>query len=161
MNPEYSVSSISEYITIVAERIPEEDVNVDPAHFIQAFHFQGEPNKPHGFPFKFSIQRVSQNRKPPYLLIYFTDESKDEKFSETRKRLEKRTGIKGKNFDKIKFAVVKRSSYSKPTYLEDGTATPILLFSYNRLTCHQMIYYGTLLLTMTTFLALTMLIGRD
>ncbi|KFY93634.1 hypothetical protein V500_03596 [Pseudogymnoascus sp. VKM F-4518 (FW-2643)] len=100
MSPEYSVASISEYITLVAERIPEEDLNVDPGHFIQAFHFQGEPNKPHGFPFKFSIQR-------------------DEKFSETRKRLEKRTGIKGKNFDKIKFAVVKRSSYAKPTYLED------------------------------------------
>ncbi|KFX95987.1 hypothetical protein V490_03572 [Pseudogymnoascus sp. VKM F-3557] len=100
MNPEYSVASISEYITLVAERIPEEDVDVDPAHFIQAFHFQGEPNKPHGIPFKFSIRR-------------------DEKFSETRKRLEKRTGIKGKNFEKIKFAVVKRSSYSKPTYLED------------------------------------------
>ena len=39
---------------------------------------------------------------------------------ETRKRLEKRTGIKGKNFEKIKFAVVKRSSYSKPKYLTDG-----------------------------------------
>jgi ubiquitin carboxyl-terminal hydrolase 7 len=28
--------------------------------------------------------------------------------------------MKGKNFEKIKFAVVKRSSYSKPTYLTDG-----------------------------------------
>ncbi|KFY35435.1 hypothetical protein V494_05891 [Pseudogymnoascus sp. VKM F-4513 (FW-928)] len=100
MNSEYTVASISEYITLVAERIPEEDVDVDPRNFIQAFHFQGEPNKPHGIPFKFSIRR-------------------DEKFSDTRKRLEKRTGIKGKNFDKIKFAVVKRSSYAKPTYLED------------------------------------------
>lgn len=45
----------------------------------------------------------------------------DEKFSDTKKRLEKRTGMKGKNFEKIKFAVVKRSSYSKPTYLTDGT----------------------------------------
>jgi ubiquitin carboxyl-terminal hydrolase 7 len=44
----------------------------------------------------------------------------DEKFSDTKKRLEKRTGMKGKNFEKIKFAVVKRSSYSKPTYLTDG-----------------------------------------
>ena len=31
--------------------------------------------------------------------------------------------MKGKNFEKIKFAVVKRSSYSKPTYLNDGICT--------------------------------------
>ena len=31
--------------------------------------------------------------------------------------------MKGKNFEKIKFAVVKRSSYSKPTYLNDGIYT--------------------------------------
>jgi ubiquitin carboxyl-terminal hydrolase 7 len=136
MNPEYSVASISEYITLVAERIPEEDVDVDPGHFIQAFHFQGEPNKPHGIPFKFSIRRVSRYRTTPYLLAYFTNYSKDEKFSETRKRLEKRTGIKGKNFEKIKFAVVKRSSYSKPTYLEDGTHSPGLL-SCNILTAFR------------------------
>lgn len=52
-----------------------------------------------------------------YMLINF----KDERFVETKKRLEKRTGIKGKNFEKIKFAVVRRSSYSKPKYLTDGT----------------------------------------
>lgn len=69
MSPEYSVASISDYIALVAERIPEEDLDVDPGHFIQAFHFQGEPNKPHGFPFKFSIHRVSQNRSTFYLLV--------------------------------------------------------------------------------------------
>jgi ubiquitin carboxyl-terminal hydrolase 7 len=51
--------------------------------------------------------------------------AQDEKFSDTKKRLEKRTGIKGKNFEKIKFAVVKRSSYSKPTYLTDGISVPL------------------------------------
>jgi hypothetical protein len=43
-----------------------------------------------------------------------------EKFSDTKQRLEKRTGIKGKAFEKIKFAVVKRATYSKPIYLNDG-----------------------------------------
>lgn len=43
-----------------------------------------------------------------------------EKFSDTKKRLEKRTGLKGKSFEKIKFAVVKRSAYSKVHYLSDG-----------------------------------------
>jgi ubiquitin carboxyl-terminal hydrolase 7 len=44
-----------------------------------------------------------------------------EKFADTKKRLEKRTGLKGKSFEKIKFAVVRRANYSKPQYLEDGT----------------------------------------
>ena len=43
-----------------------------------------------------------------------------EKFSETKKRLEKRTGIKGKSFEKIKFAVVRRAQFSRPQYLNDG-----------------------------------------
>jgi len=94
------VASITDYVSLIAERIPSEELDVDPRQTIQAFHFQGEPSKSHGIPFKFHI-------------------IPDEKFSETKKRLEKRTGIKGKNFEKIKFAVVKRSSYSKPTYLND------------------------------------------
>lgn len=44
----------------------------------------------------------------------------NEKFSDTKKRLEKRTGMKGKSFEKIKFAVVKRSMYTRPVYLQDG-----------------------------------------
>jgi ubiquitin carboxyl-terminal hydrolase 7 len=68
MNRDYSVASISDYITLVAERIPEEEVNVDPTHFIHAFHFQGEPNKPHGYPFKFYIKPVSHNIKFNYQL---------------------------------------------------------------------------------------------
>lgn len=41
-------------------------------------------------------------------------------FKETKERLSKRTGIKGKPFEKIKFAVVPRASFSTPKYLEDG-----------------------------------------
>lgn len=44
-----------------------------------------------------------------------------EVFSKTKERLSKRTGIKGKQFEKIKFAVVPRTLYSNPRYLEDGT----------------------------------------
>ncbi|EHK97964.1 putative Ubiquitin carboxyl-terminal hydrolase 21 [Glarea lozoyensis 74030] len=96
-----SVISITDYVTLVAERIPKEDLDAQQNEIIQAFHFQGEPNKAHGIPFRF---RIMEN----------------EKFADTKKRLEKRMGVKGKNFEKIKFAVVKRSSYSKPTYLNDG-----------------------------------------
>ena len=43
-----------------------------------------------------------------------------ETFADTKKRLEKRTGLKGKSFEKIKFALVRRAHYSKPNYLNDG-----------------------------------------
>lgn len=101
LNRDFAVSGISDFCGIVAERVPDEELNAEPNSFINAFHFQNDPNKAHGIPFKFHI-------KP------------DEKFSETKKRLEARTGLKGKNFEKIKFAVVVRSSYAKPQYLTDG-----------------------------------------
>ena len=57
---------------------------------------------------------------PVYGLRRLSNTAQGEKFSDTKKRLEKLTGIKGKNFEKIKFAVVKRNAFSKPTYLNDG-----------------------------------------
>ena len=44
----------------------------------------------------------------------------DEVFKDTKARLSKRTGIKGKMFEKIKFAVVPRGMYQNAKYLEDG-----------------------------------------
>jgi len=41
-------------------------------------------------------------------------------FKDTLVRLSKRTGIKGKNLEKIKFAVVPRSTLAKPEYLKEG-----------------------------------------
>ncbi|PSS00784.1 hypothetical protein BD289DRAFT_458371 [Coniella lustricola] len=99
MAREYPVISINEYTGLVAERIWEEEVDATDKDFINCFHFQTEPARAHGMPFKF-------------LLI------KDEKFVDTKKRLEKRTGLKGKSFEKIKFALVKRP-YSKVHYLQD------------------------------------------
>lgn len=85
----------------MCERIPEEEIAPEVGTFIHAYHFHSEPSKAHSIPFKFLI-------KP------------DEVFSDTRKRLEKRTGMKGKNFEKVKFATVKRSMYATPSYLSDG-----------------------------------------
>ncbi len=103
----YPVISINEYTTVVAERIPAEEVGLnDPAQFISVFQFHGEPSRAHGIPFRFLIKE-------------------GEMFSETKKRLEKRTGLKGKSFEKIKFAVVRRAQFSRPQYLTDGKqATP-------------------------------------
>lgn len=123
VDDQWPVASVTEFVTLYAEKLPEEEQN--PGHqdrAIYAFHFDKEPNKPHGVPFKFVI-------KP------------DEAFKDTKERLSKRTGIKGKQFDKIKFAVVTRAIYSKPRYLQDGkymlfdslARTPLRLFLTNYL----------------------------
>jgi len=57
-----------------------------------------------------------------------------EVFSDTKKRLEKRTGLKGKSFEKIKFAVVRRAHYSKPQYLKDGRRPDAAAVATRRLT---------------------------
>lgn len=98
---EHPVMNLNEYTQIYAERVTEEEAAAAEENFIQVFHFQNEVNRVHGVPFKF-------------VLI------EGEKFVDTKKRLEKRTGLKGKSFEKIKFAVVRRSNYSKPQYLNDG-----------------------------------------
>ncbi|TDZ12865.1 Ubiquitin carboxyl-terminal hydrolase 21 [Colletotrichum sidae] len=98
---DYPVISMNDYTTVFAERVPEDELNEDEnAHFIQVFHFQNEPSRVHGVPFR--------------LLAI-----EGEKFADTKKRLEKRTGLKGKSFEKIKFAVIKRSHFSKAQYLND------------------------------------------
>ncbi|KAK4148186.1 uncharacterized protein C8A04DRAFT_33677 [Dichotomopilus funicola] len=98
----YPVISINDYTTVIAERIaPEEaEVNKDSNHFISVFQFHGEPSRAHGIPFRFLLKE-------------------GELFSETKKRLEKRTGLKGKSFEKLKFAVVRRAQFSRPQYLTD------------------------------------------
>ena len=55
---ENHVVSITDYVQLIAERIPDEDLVAEPSEFIQAFHFQGEPSKSHGIPFKFHIKPV-------------------------------------------------------------------------------------------------------
>jgi hypothetical protein len=59
---------------------------------------------------------------------------KGEKFADSKKRLEKRTGLKGKSFEKIKFAVIRRAAYSKPQYLNDGEWN---IWLVTRMSCAQ------------------------
>ncbi|KAI4226189.1 MAG: hypothetical protein L6R36_003370 [Xanthoria steineri] len=95
------LASISDYSTLFAELMPEdEDRADDNDRAIDAFHFDKEISKPHGVPFKFVV-------KPGEL------------FTDTKERLSKRTGIKGKQFEKLRFAVIQRAPYSRPTYLND------------------------------------------
>ncbi|CAL00824.1 uncharacterized protein An09g05480 [Aspergillus niger] len=95
------IAGINEFVSLYAERVPEEEANMqDGERTINAFNFDREVNRPHGVPFKFVM-------KP------------GEIFKQTKERLSKRTGIKGKQFEKIKFAVVSRNMYSNPRYVED------------------------------------------
>lgn len=102
LSDDFNVNSVNEFVVLYAERTPEEELNAaEDDRAVYCFHFDKEPTKPHGVPFKFII-------KP------------SEPFKETRERLGKRTGMKGKNLEKIKFAIVSRALYSKPKYIEDG-----------------------------------------
>lgn len=102
LREEQNVAAINEYATLYAEKIPSEESKLNAEdRIISVFSFDREPNRTHGIPFKFVV-------KPGEL------------FAETKKRLSARTQIKGKNFEKIKFAVVPRASFSNPKYLEDG-----------------------------------------
>ena len=107
----YPVISINDYTTVIAERMPAEDAEVkEPTQFISVFQFHGEPSRAHGIPFRFLLKE-------------------GEKFAETKQRLEKRTGLKGKSFEKIEFAVVRRAQFSRQQYLTDGKTPSAPCFS--------------------------------
>ncbi|RGP79512.1 ubiquitin thiolesterase [Fusarium longipes] len=105
---EHPVINLNEYATIYAERVPQDEVNADDSQFVHVFHYQNDVSRVHGVPFKFLV-------------------IEGETFADTKKRLEKRTGIKGKSFEKIKIAVVRRSNYSKPQYLNDDDVLSTLV----------------------------------
>ncbi|KAL1970798.1 hypothetical protein VTN77DRAFT_2632 [Rasamsonia byssochlamydoides] len=101
LSSNFNIAGVNEFVTLYAEKIPEEEATMQEGdRVINAFNFDREPSKPHGIPFKFVVKS-------------------GEVFKETKERLSKRTGIKGKQFEKIKFAVVPRAMYSNPRYLED------------------------------------------
>lgn len=56
---EYSVASITEFVVLYAERIPEEEQSADESDkIISIFHFDKETNKTHGIPFRFLVKPV-------------------------------------------------------------------------------------------------------
>lgn len=101
---EFNIFSLSDFVMICAERVPEEERDAPPNAYVHCYHFQGETNRAHGVPFRFLMKE-------------------NEPFSETKKRLQARTQIKPKYFDKIKFALLKRNSYNAPLYLKDGKSS--------------------------------------
>ena len=54
------VVNFSDYVTIYAEQIPQDELVADEAtdRAVYAFHFDKEPSKVHGVPFKFVVKPV-------------------------------------------------------------------------------------------------------
>ncbi|KAI6857315.1 cysteine proteinase [Hortaea werneckii] len=99
-----SVLALNEFMTLYAERTPEDEANLNEENgdrLTPCFHFEKEPSKSHGAPFLFMVKG-------------------GELFKDAKERLSKRTGIKGKNLEKVRFAVVKGGqNYSRPVWIED------------------------------------------
>ncbi len=57
--PNYPVLSINDYVEVIAERVPEEEIDAPELDFIKVIHFQNDPSRVHGYPFKFLLKEVS------------------------------------------------------------------------------------------------------
>ncbi|PNS16491.1 hypothetical protein CAC42_225 [Sphaceloma murrayae] len=102
--PNLPVANINEFCTIYAEVTPEDQASIaedSPDRLTCAFHYEKDPSKTHNVPFVFLLKE-------------------GEIFKETKERLSKRTGIKGKAFEKIKFAVIRGGqAYARPVYVDE------------------------------------------
>lgn len=58
MSREYPVISLNEFTVLVAERTLPEETEATDKEYIQCFHFQTEPSRVHGMPFKFLLKEV-------------------------------------------------------------------------------------------------------
>jgi ubiquitin carboxyl-terminal hydrolase 7 len=56
--PSYPVLSINDYVDVIAERVPEEEIDAPERDFIKVVHFQNDPSRIHGIPFKFLLKEV-------------------------------------------------------------------------------------------------------
>ena len=64
LGEDYGVTGITDFVTLYAEAIPDEELNMTPKdRRIYAFHYDKEPNKPHGIPFQFVIKPVGIREK--------------------------------------------------------------------------------------------------
>ena len=56
--PDDPVVILSEFTALYAEKMPEEEQDADRRDFVNCFHFEKEPSKPHGIPFRFLVKPV-------------------------------------------------------------------------------------------------------
>jgi len=95
------IGNIPDPVELFAEEIPREELEADEHDkIISVFHFSKDPARAHGVPFKFVV-------KP------------NEKFSETKKRLQARIGASDKDITRYRFAIIQVSTFKQPSYIED------------------------------------------
>jgi len=105
---EHPISSITDFAQLVAEVIPEPELEAKAAAEVKGlkgrefscFHFEKESSRTFGIPFT----------------LWFVE---GETLLTLKQRISARTGLKGKRLDEIKFALISRLPYSKPEYLKD------------------------------------------
>lgn len=93
---DHQIVSMYDYTQLYAAPFPEGDSS----KCIWAFHYDKEPSKPHGTPFQVTLKE-------------------GEPFRETKQRISELIKIKGKQLDKIKFALVPKAQYSRPEYIQE------------------------------------------
>ena len=60
LNPDHNVAILSEFTSLYGEVVPEEERHADEGDTaIYCFHFDKEPTKTYGIPFKFLVKPVS------------------------------------------------------------------------------------------------------
>ncbi|VDB82829.1 unnamed protein product [Peniophora sp. CBMAI 1063] len=95
------IGNIPDPVDLYAEEVPWEELSAEEHDkIISVFHFSKEVARTHGVPFKFVV-------KP------------NEKFSETKKRLQARMAVSDKDFAKYRFALIQVATFKQPSYIED------------------------------------------
>lgn len=88
---------------VYAEEIPIEEGQTDGTDdfIVGCYHFQKDPTRPHGVPFRFVVRH-------------------GEPFVETKKRLQVRIGASDKELSRMKFVLYQPQMYAKPNSFNDG-----------------------------------------
>lgn len=95
------VAGIQDYMVLYAEIVSEADQRESETdREITVMHFQREPSRSHGIPFKFFLRD-------------------GEYWADCKRRLQAKTRYKDDDFKKIKGCLVQASMYSKPVYFDD------------------------------------------
>ncbi|GAA6033904.1 hypothetical protein NBRC10512_001767 [Rhodotorula toruloides] len=95
------VRDIPESTELYAEEILLEEANAeDDERVVQVYHFNRDPQRAHGIPFRFVLRP-------------------GEPFSETKLRLQKRTGSSEKDLAKMKFAIIQPAVFKQPAPIQD------------------------------------------
>ena len=132
-----TIGDLPDPVKLFAEEIPREELEIkDHDKIINVFHFTavirvtlGLHRAIHGVPFKFVVKRVSLETSsstvnPSADRFHL---SKGERFSETKKRLQRRLWISDHDFSRFRFTLALKSRFGALSYLEDGWYAPLCL----------------------------------